>query len=100
MEQQKKQRQYRYIGLSAIAACLVIIVGMGITQPRIMAGLSGGDYTNTGVMASIFYEGKALGYVLVGLLAFAFGVCVTALCYHLQPGRQQDKEGHNNDRNH
>lgn len=96
---QKKQRQRRYIGLSAAAACLLFVVGMGVAMPGIMAGLSQGDYTNTGMMASIFYEGGTLGYVLIGLLAFALGVCLTVLCVLLRRRNQRDKEDENNDRN-
>ncbi len=100
LECQKKQRNYRYISLAAVAACFIIIISMGIAMPRVIAGLSRGKYTNTGMMASIFYEGKVFGYVLVGLLSFALGVCLTVLCFLLQPGRQRNKEDHNHDRNH
>lgn len=100
LEQQKKYRQQRYISLFAAAACLVIIVGMGIAMPGIIAGISGGDYTNVGMMASIFSESSALGYILIGLLAFALGVCLTILCFLQQANRQRHKEEHHNDRDH
>ena len=99
LEQQKKQQQYRYIGLLATVACLVSIVGIGIAMPSIIGGLSRREYANIGMMASIFYEGEALGYVLIGLLAFALGVCLTVLCFLLQPKKQKHKEEYNNDRN-
>ncbi len=95
LARQKKQRHSRYIGLSA-AACLLIVVGMGAAMPSIMAGLSQGDYADTGMMASIFYEGGALGYVLIGLLAFALGVCLTVLCVLLHRESQQAKEDDDN----
>ncbi|NLU53259.1 MAG: DUF4179 domain-containing protein [Clostridiaceae bacterium] len=94
LEKQKRQRKKRYISISAIAACLIVIVGMGIAMPGIMAGLSVQDYSNTGMMASIFYDGKALGYILIGILSFALGVCLTILCFLLKPDKQQDKEDH------
>lgn len=96
LARQKKQRQSRYIGLSAAAACLLIVVGMGAAMPGIMAGLSQGGYANTGMMASIFYEGGALGYVLIGLLAFALGVCLTVFCVLLRRRSQQAKEDDDN----
>ncbi len=99
LQQKKSQRQYYYISLSAVAACLIIIVGIGFSMPDILEGFSGGHYNNTLMMASIFYEGKAIGYVLIGLLAFALGVCLTILCFRLQPGRQRGKEKQKNDRN-
>lgn len=93
----KKQRQRRYIGLSAVVACLALVIGMGVSTPGIMEGLAEWDYTSTGMMASIFYIGGALGYVLTGLLAFALGVCLTILCFRLNCKNQRDKEGGNND---
>ena len=45
--------------------------------------------------ASIFHGGAALGYIVIGLLAFLLGVCVTVLCFRIrQLSREnaQDKE--------
>lgn len=100
LEQQKRQRRYHYVSFAAVAACLAFIVGLGFSMPGIMEGLTAQEYNNSGFMASIFHERKALGYVLVGILAFALGVCLTILCYMLQPERQRNKEDHKNDRDH
>ena len=100
LEQQKRQRQYRHISRLAVAACLVLIVGIGIAMPGIMEGLSGEDYANSGMMASIFYKGNAFGYVLVGLLSFALGVCLTILCFFLQPRRRKNEREHDDGGNH
>ncbi len=92
-ERQKKQRLSRYIGLSAAAACLLIVIGIGVAMPGIMAGLTEGDYTSTGMMASIFYEGSTLGYVLIGLMAFILGACLTVLCFLLHCRDKRVMEG-------
>lgn len=97
LEREKGQRRHRFIGLAAVAACLAIVVSVSTAMPHIIAGLSGGAYGNRGIMASIFYRGKALGYVLVGLLSFSLGVCLTILCFLLQPQRQKSKGEHEND---
>ena len=34
-------------------------------------------------MTASLFTGGSLGYLLVGLLAFALGVCVTVLCVRL-----------------
>ena len=39
--------------------------------------------------ATILGGGTALGYMVIGLLAFILGVCVTILCFRI---RQLDKE--------
>lgn len=86
--------QLRRMALS-VAACLLIVIGMGVSMPGIMEGLLEGDYTSTGMMASIFYDGDALGYVLVGLLAFALGVFLTVLSFLMSRRSQRDKEDDN-----
>ncbi len=98
LARQKKQRRSRTIGLSAAAACLLLVVGMSVAMPGIMAGLAEGDYTGAGMMASIFYEGSALGYVLIGLLAFTLGVCLTVLCVLLRRRSRRDKEDDSDER--
>ena len=50
-------------------------------MPSVTARFSGADYYG-GMTASLF-TGESLGYLLVGLLAFALGVCVTVLCVRL-----------------
>lgn len=40
-------------------------------------------------MAAGVFSGRSLGYLVVGLLAFALGVCVTVLCVRLR-GHEED----------
>ena len=58
LAKKKKHRCHCYIGL--FVACLLAIIGMGAAMPGIMAWLPEGDYTNPGMMASLFYEGCGL----------------------------------------
>ena len=57
------------------------ILGLALAMPSVTARFSGADYYG-GMTASLF-TGESLGYLLVGLLAFALGVCVTVLCVRL-----------------
>lgn len=47
-----------------------------------------------GGMAASIFSGRSLGYLVVGLLAFALGVCVTVLCVRLRghEGDSADEE--------
>lgn len=98
LEHEKRQRKYRYISISAAAACLVLFSCLGISIPGIMPGLSGMDYSNGSMTGSIFYQGKVLDYVFIGFLSFVLGVCLTILCFLLKPGKRHDKENCKNDR--
>ena len=94
--EREKRRRYNTITMaSAVEACLVLLIGASFAMPGIAASIQTGDYSGFETAASIFHSGAALGYIVIGLLAFLLGVCVTVLCFRLrQMSREdgQDKE--------
>ena len=83
-ERQKKLRRSRITAVSAVAACLVLIVGLSLFMPGIAGQLRPGGYSDYEMVASMFGENGALGYIIIGLLAFLLGVCVTILCFRIR----------------
>lgn len=95
MERKKRLRRDTITIASAVAACLALLIGASLAMPGIAASIQTGDYSGFETAASIFHGGAALGYIVIGLLAFLLGVCVTVLCFRLrQMSREdgQDKE--------
>ena len=95
IEREKRLRRNTLAMASAVAACLVLLIGASLAMPGIAANIQTGDYSGFETAASIFHGGAALGYIIIGLLAFLLGVCVTILCFRLrQLGREvgQDRE--------
>ena len=95
MERKKRLRRNTVTMASAVAACLVLLIGASLAMPGIAESIQTGDYSGFETAASIFHGGAALGYIVIGLLAFLLGVCVTVLCFRLrQMSREdgQDKE--------
>ena len=95
IEREKRLRRNTVTMASAVAACLALLVGASLAMPGITANIQTGDYSGFETAASIFHGGAALGYIVIGLLAFLLGVCVTVLCFRLrQMSREdgQDKE--------
>ena len=88
-ERNERRRHNQITVFAAAAACLALIVGVSLAMPGIAAQVQTGNYTGYETAASIFQSCAALGYVVIGLLAFLLGVCVTVLCFRL---RQMDKE--------
>ena len=82
----------RAIFCAGTAACFVMIVSLALVMPGITEGFSDAAL-GVGMAASIF-SGRSLGYLVVGLLAFALGVCVTVLCVRLRghEGDSADEE--------
>ena len=95
VERKKRLRRNTVTMASAVAACLVLLIGASLAMPGIAESIQTGDYSGFETAASIFHGGAALGYIVIGLLAFLLGVCVTVLCFRLrQMSREdgQDKE--------
>ena len=95
IERVKRRRRNTITIASSVAACLVLLVGASFAMPGIAASIQAGDYADFETAASMYGGGAALGYIVIGLLAFLLGVCVTVLCFRIrQLSREnaQDKE--------
>ena len=90
MEREKQRRRNTVTMVSAVAACLVLLIGASFAMPGIAASIQTGDYAGFETAASIFHGGAALGYIVIGLLAFLLGVCVTVLCFRLRQMSRED----------
>ena len=94
-QREKRLRRNTITTAFAVAACLALLIGASLAMPGIAANIQTGNYSGFETAASIFHGGAALGYIVIGLLAFLLGVCVTVLCFRLrQMNREnaQDKE--------
>ena len=89
LERQKRQRQKRLLAFACACASLAVIVGAALAMPHLQTSWRGAAYQTT---ASIFADSAVCGYVLIALLAFALGVCVTVLCYRLRVFHEESEE--------
>ena len=90
MEREKQLRRNTITMASAVAACLALLIGAALAMPGIAASIQTGDYSGLETAASMYGGGAALGYIVIGLLAFLLGVCVTVLCFRLQQMSRED----------
>ena len=91
IEREKRLRRNKITMASVVAACLLLI-GASLAMPGIAANIQTGDYSGFETAASIFHGGAALGYIVIGLLAFLLGVCVTVLCFRLRQMNREDDQ--------
>ena len=100
-EREKRLRRGRFTVASAVAACLALLAGASFAMPGIAARIQLDDYSGFETAAGIFLHGSAaLGYIVIGLLAFLLGVCVTVLCFRLrQMNREDERDRENRGRN-
>ena len=97
-QREKRLRRDKITMVSAAAACLVLLIGASLAMPGIAARAQAGDYAGFETAASMYGGGAALGYIVIGLLAFLLGVCVTILCFRLhqlnrEDGQDEESEG-------
>ena len=89
-ERQQRLRHRRIISAFCIAACLAVIVGVSFVMPGIVGQIEPGASSGFETAATILGGGTALGYMVIGLLAFILGVCVTVLCFRLRQMNRED----------
>ena len=88
--EREKRRRNTVTMVSAVAACLALLIGASLAMPGIAAKIQAGDYSGFETAASMYGGGAALGYIVIGLLAFLLGVCVTVLCFRLRQMNRED----------
>ena len=84
IEREKRLRRNKITMASAVAACLVLLIGASLAMPGIAASIRTGDYSGFETAATMLGGSAALGYIVIGLLAFVLGVCVTILCFRVR----------------
>ena len=92
IEREKRLRRNTITMVSAVAACLVLLIGASLAMPGIAASIQTGDYSGFETAASMYGGSDALGYIIVGLLAFLLGVCMTILCFRLRQMERDEKD--------
>ena len=83
-ERQKRLRRGRIAAVSGVAACLAVIVGVSLSMPDIVNQIALGTSSGFDTAATMLGGSTALGYIVIGLLAFVLGVCVTVLCFRIR----------------
>ena len=92
IDREKRLRRNTITIASSVAACLALLIGASLAMPGIAARIQTGDYSDFETAANIFHSGAALGYIVIGLLAFLLGVCVTVLCFRLRQMNREDDQ--------
>ena len=94
VKRKRKKKKQRALDAICIAACLILVVGIGLFLPGLAAGIAGSEVHHASGAASLVGSHAALGYILMGLLSFLLGVCVTVLLYRLH--RRNEREQREN----
>lgn len=91
-----QRRRRRALDAACMAVCLLLIAGAGTLMPGLMARATGSSVAHASGAASLIGDHAALGYILMGLMAFLLGVCVTVCLYRLR--RRDERRQREEDR--
>ena len=97
-ECQKRLRRGRIAAVSSVAACLAVIVGVSFFMPGIVDRIELGTTSGFETAATILGGNAAIGYIVIGLLAFVLGICVTIVCFRIRQlnnEEERDKQEEN-----
>lgn len=96
IEARRRKRRGRVIAVSAVGAGLLTIVGLSFLIPALLTNAPPADYARPEATASVFEVSSCVGYILIGVLAFALGVAMTIFFYRVQVSHKND-QGENDD---
>ncbi len=97
LKRERQQRKQRRLDRLCIAACLILVVGIGSFLPDWVVGVPGGEVHHASGAASLVGSHAALGYILMGLMAFLLGVFVTVLLYRLHRRNEREQRENSDD---
>lgn len=78
------ERRRRGTEAACAALCLLLVAGIGALMPDLTARASSSGVSHASGAASLVGSHASLGYILMGLLAFLLGMCVTVMLYRLR----------------
>ena len=100
IEREKRLRRNTVTMASAVAACLALLIGASLAMPGIAVRLQSGNHSGLETAASMYGGSAVLGYIMIGLLAFLLGVCVTVLCFRIRRMEREEPQGEKSEERH
>ena len=99
IRQQSRAKKVMIAQIAGGVVCFAIVLIIAIQMSRISGTVHGGAGIDS-MRASIFSDGGAFGFIVVAVVAFAFGAAVTIFCYRLKKWNEEKEKLTVNDRKH
>lgn len=71
----------------SLIACISVIVGSGLAVNNVEIGFEAPPLGRVGA-ASVLSQNPAVGYILMAIMAFSLGVCMTLFFFHMDTARK------------
>ena len=90
IEREDRNRKVMIMETAGIAIGFAAVLILAILMPGMAGNFVHTDVTNT-MRASIFSENNAIGYIVIGIIAFLFGISVAVFCFRLKKWRDAEE---------
>lgn len=90
LKREKQRKRQRYAAALCFAASFCLIAGLGFWVSSHI-GRAAVETAHASDAASLLASNGALGYILMGIMSFLLGVCVTILLFYVS--RRQKRRG-------
>ncbi len=93
-ELKSEKRTRRVAALQAVSACLCLaaVIALALAMPGLATSVTA-ETAETVMRASLFAGSSALGYIVVGVVAFLLGAAGTVFCFRLKKWRADKDKG-------
>lgn len=89
---ENRHKKVRVIQIASAVCCCAAVILMAVLVPGV-SGVTESGSEAAELNASLFANSPAIGYIVIGIIAFILGITVTALCYQLKKWQdEKDKE--------
>lgn len=91
LKREKRIKTQRAVTVLCLAASLMLIAGLGLWISS-RTGEAAAEVVYASGAASLLASNGSLGYILMGILSFLLGVCVTILLFRLSRWRKRHEK--------
>lgn len=89
VKEKRSIRKRLHASVLASCACVALLIAVCLCLPRLTFMT---ESTGMQQYGSLLLAAPYTGYVVVGVIAFALGVCVTLLCIHWKALKQKEQD--------
>ena len=83
IEEESRDSRIRVIQAASFSFTFALVIVLAFAVHHLSQRDVAGSIPD-GMIASVFTQNEALGYVVIAAVAFLLGVCVTVFCYYIK----------------
>ncbi len=94
LEKERRAKRVRVLQTAGVCLCLAAVIALAALMPGLTASITP-EAAADSMRASIFAGSRALGYIVIAVVAFLLGAAVTVFCFRLKKWRGGADKGEN-----